>query len=80
MKVVLPVLYQRVSSGQMTVQVWSTNENSRMEKVVEAVKIKSWSVHNLRGHSHKGKEKEKETGNEVSIKAHGGRRGNRAVV
>ena len=47
-----------MSSGSMTVQVRDANENSRMEKLVEAAKIKNESICNLGGHSHKGEGKE----------------------
>jgi len=36
-----------MSSGQAAVQVWSANENFRIENVVEAVKIKSQSIRSL---------------------------------
>lgn len=68
-----------MSLGQMAIQVQGTSENSRIEKVVEMVKIKSQSIHNLSGYSYKGKEEEKATGEEVPIKACRGRRQNRTV-
>lgn len=43
------------------------------------MKIKSESIHNLGGHSCRGKEIEKTVGKEDPIKASRGRRGNRPV-